>query len=89
MSLQATSLGIAAAIVTAIGFGLCGLLFAVAPGPTAAVVSWVLHIDITGMNRSISVPQLFIGLVLFGAYVGLAVGLTTALYNRLSRRASL
>ena len=88
VSLKAPSLGLAAAIVTAIGFGICGILFGVAPGPTAAVVSWVLHIDITGMSRSISVPQLLIGLVLVGAYVGLIVGLTAALYNRLTRGAT-
>lgn len=85
MSLKASSLGLAAAIVTAIGFGICGLLFAIAPAPTAAVVSWVLHIDVTGMSRSISVPQLLIGLVLVGAYFGVIVGLIAGLYNRLTR----
>lgn len=87
MSLKAPFLGLAAAIVIAIGFGVCGILFAIAPGPTAAVTSWVLHIDITRMSRSISVPQLLIGLVLVGAYFGLVVGLTAALYNRLTRGA--
>ena len=88
MKLNALSLGFAAAIVAAIGFGICGILFSIATGPTASVVSWVLHIDITEMRRSISAPQLLIGLVLVGAYAGVAVGLTAGLYNRLGRSAA-
>lgn len=87
MKLKALSLGFAAAIVTAIGFGICGILFSAAPGPTAAVVSWVLHIDITGMPRSVSAVQLIIGLLLVGSYFGLIVGLIATLYNRLIREA--
>jgi hypothetical protein len=85
MRLNARSLGLAAAIVAAIGFGVCGTLFSIAPGPMASFVSWVLHIDITGMRRSMSALQLVVGLVLVGAYVGLVVGLTAGLYNRLVR----
>ena len=86
--LKAQSLGLAAAVVTAIAFAICGLFFAALPGPTGAVVGWVLHIDVTGMQRSISVPQLLIGLMLVGAYFGLIVGLIAALYNRLVRGAT-
>jgi hypothetical protein len=87
LRLDARSLGLAAAVVAAIGFGVCGILFSLAPAPMASFVSWVLHIDITAMRRSMSAPQLVIGLVLVGAYVGLVVGLTAGLYNRISRRA--
>lgn len=85
MRLKAMSLGLATAVITAIGFAVCGILFSLAPGPTGTVVSWVLHIDVTGMQRSISIPQLVIGLVLVGAYFGLIVGLTAGLYNRFVR----
>lgn len=85
MRLKSVSLGVAAAIITAIGFGICGILFSIAPGPIGAAVSWVLHIDVTGMQRSISATQLIVGLVFVGAYVGLIVGLTAGLYNRLVR----
>ena len=87
MRVDARSLGLAAAVVAAIGFGVCGILFSIAPGPMASFASWVLHIDITAMSRSMSAPQLVIGLMLVGAYVGLVVGLTAGLYNRLMRRA--
>ena len=84
MKLKAPALGVAAAIVTAIGFGTCGLLFAIAPGPTAAFVSWVLHVDVTAMTRPVSTTNLLVGIVLFASYVGLFVGVTAALYNRIS-----
>jgi LytS/YehU family sensor histidine kinase len=82
MRIQAVALSAAAATVTAIAFGICGLLFAVAPGLTSAFVSWVLHVDVTTMTRPVSVANLVGGIALFGAYVGTLVGVTAALYNR-------
>jgi hypothetical protein len=84
MRVKASALGVAAATITAIAFGICGLFFLVAPNVTAAFMSWVLHIDITGMTRPVSALNLLGGIVLFGAYVGVFVGLTAALYNRLT-----
>ena len=86
--MKARPLGFAAGIVTAIGFGICGVLFSTLPGPMAAVVGWVLHIDITGVQRSISVVQLIIGLILVGPYIGVIVAVTAAFYNRLVGRES-
>lgn len=84
MRIKSLSLGLSAGVVTAIAFGICGAFFSLAPGPTSAFLSWVLHLDITGMTRPLSVPNLLAGIVLFGTYVGLAVGVTAALYNRLT-----
>lgn len=84
MRIKSLSLGLSAGVVTAIAFGICGVFFAIAPGPTSAFVSWVMHVDVTGMTRPMSLPNLLAGIVLFGAYVGLLVGVTAALYNRLT-----
>lgn len=84
MRINSLSLGVSAGVITAIAFGICGVFFAVAPGPTSAFVSWVMHTDVTGMTRQVSVPNLLAGIVLFGAYVGVLVGITAALYNRLT-----
>jgi multisubunit Na+/H+ antiporter MnhB subunit len=84
MRIKSLSLGLSAGVITAIAFGICGVFFAIAPGPTTALVSWVLHLDVTGMTRPLSVMNLLAGIVLFGAYVGLLVGVTAALYNRLT-----
>jgi hypothetical protein len=82
MRVKSSALGLASAAITAIGFGICGLLFAVVPGPMSAVVSWVLHVDVTSMTRPVSAFNLLAGIVLFAGYVGLFVGSTAALYNR-------
>lgn len=82
MRIKSSALGFAAATVTAVAFGICGLFFAVAPGVTSAFMSWVLHIDITAMTRPVSVMNLLAGIVLFAAYVGTLAGVTAALYNR-------
>ena len=84
MRINAKALGFAAATVTAIAFGICGVFFAVMPGPTSAFVSWVLHIDVTRMTQPISALNLVGGIILFGAYVGLFVGITAAIYNKFS-----
>lgn len=84
MKIKSSALGLAAATVTAIAFGICGVSFAVAPGPTSAFVSWLIHLDVTGMARPVSAWNLFAGIALFGGYVGLLVGATASLYNRLT-----
>ncbi len=82
MRIHASALGLAAATIIAIAFGICGLFFLAAPTVTAAFISWVLHIDLTAMTRPVSVPGLLGGIVVFSAYVGVLVGATAALYNR-------
>jgi hypothetical protein len=85
MRINSSALGLAAGAITAIAFGICGIFFTIAPGPTSAFVSWVMHIDVTGMTRPVSVANLIGGIVLFSAYVGVFVGATAALYNRMTK----
>jgi hypothetical protein len=84
MRINASALGFAAAVVMGVAFGICGLLFATLPGPTAAFASWVLHVDVTQITRPVSLWNLFCGIILFAAYVGFLVGLVAKFYNRLS-----
>ena len=84
MQLKSSALGISAAIIAAVAFGLCGLFFALLPGPTAAFLSWVLHVDITGMTVRLSAGNLILVIGFFATYVGLLVGLTASVYNRLT-----
>lgn len=85
MRINASALGLAAAAITALAFGACGVFFMIVPGPASAFVSWVLHTDVTGMTRPLSVPNLIGGIVIFSVYVGLLVGGTAALYNRMTK----
>lgn len=84
MRIKSLPLGLSAGIVIAIAFGICGIFFTVAPGPTSAFLSWVMHVDVTGLTRPVSLGNLLAGIVLFGAYVGILVGLIAALYNRVT-----
>lgn len=86
MRINASALGFAAAVVMGVAFGICGLLFATLPGPTAAFASWVLHVDVTQMTRPVSLWNLFCGIILFAAYVGVLVALVAKFYNRLTVR---
>lgn len=84
MRIKSLSLGFSAGTVIAIAFGVCGLFFAIAPTTAAAFVSWLIHVDMTGMTREISAFNLLAAIIVFGAYAGLLVGLIAAFYNRLT-----
>ena len=84
MRIKAFAVGSSAAVVAAIAFGICGAFFAIAPSASSAFASWLLHVDLTGMTRSVSAGNLIGGTLLFAAYVGVLVGSTAALYNRVT-----
>lgn len=82
--IKSRSLGLSAGTVTAIAFGICGLLFALAPASSASVMGWILHSDMTTMTHRVSAFSLLAGVVVLGIYVGLIVGVIAAFYNRLT-----
>ncbi len=82
MRVNSRALGTSAGLVAAGTFVICGVLVAIVPGATSAFLGWVLHIDFSAMARPISVASFFGGLILFSAFVGICVGMVSALYNR-------
>ena len=86
MRLDPKPFGIAAGVVAAATYVLCALLVAVAPGTTQATLSYVLHVDLTGLARPISLASFTVGLVVFGAFIGLCTFFTARLYNVLGAR---
>lgn len=80
--INSKALGISAGIVAAVTFVICGVMVAIAPGSTSAILGWVLHVDMSTMARPISVVSLVGGTILFGLFIGVCVGLVSALYNR-------
>ncbi len=84
MRINAKALGTSAGLIAAATFVICGVFVALVPGTTSAFLGWVLHIDFSAMARPISVASFFGGLVLFSAFVGICVGLVSALYNRIT-----
>jgi len=84
MKIQSKALGLSAGLVVVSGFALCAIAVAIAPAGTMAFLGWVLHMDFTAVTGHVSPGNFVGGVLLFGAYIGLLVGLTAALYNRLS-----
>ncbi len=88
MRINSKVLGTSAGLVAAAPFVICGILVAIAPGTTSALLGWVFHIDLSTMARPISVASFFGGLVVFSVFVGLCVGFVSALYNRFTSAAA-
>jgi hypothetical protein len=86
MRIDARYFGLSAGTIAAVTFVLCGLLVGVAPGATQATFSYVLHVDLTGLSRTLSATSFFVGLAVFGLFVGLCAYATAALYNALQAR---
>lgn len=86
MRLDSKYFGLSAGIVAAVTFVLCALLVAVAPSGTQAAISYVLHVDLTGLSRTLTVTSFFVGLLIFSLFVGFCAYGTAALYNTLQAR---
>jgi len=81
MILDAKAFGIAAAIVAAATYVICAVSVALSPTFTQAAFSYVLHADLTGLSRPISLASFVFGLLIFSAFVGVCVYFTAKLYN--------
>ena len=54
MDIKPSAFGLAVGIVMAAAFTICAFFVAVAPEATAAVIGYLLHINLAGLTRSIS-----------------------------------
>lgn len=84
MKLNVKALSFASGIVAAASFIICALAVVVSPGLTSRFFSFVFHIDLTGLSRTITWASFFGGMLLFSVGVSVFVGLTAWCYNRLS-----
>lgn len=84
MRLDSRAFGYAAGTVAAALFVLCALGVAVAPAATTAMASAIIHIDLSGMARTITWGTFFAGLVCWTLGVGLTFAAVGGLYNRFS-----
>lgn len=84
MPLNTKSFGLSAATTAAIVYSVCSLFVALAPSATAAIFSYVLHVDLTAMARPISWGSYWFGVVAISVAIGLVFALAAWFYNRLS-----
>ena len=87
MELDARALGLAAGTVASVLFTLCALAVAVAPAATTAFATSLIHLDLTGLARSITWVNYFSGLFCWSIGAGLVFAAVGGLYNRSAGRA--
>jgi 2TM family of unknown function (DUF5676) len=86
LRLSVRSLFFATAIASGIAYLLCVLFLAVAPQATMAFFSYVLHTNLSGIIRSVTLGSFIVGLLVWSAGTGLYAALIARLYNKLSLR---
>ena len=82
MRMDARAFGLAAGLTAAVLFIICATAVAVAPGSTTSVASFLIHLDLSGMTRSLTLTSFVGGLVVWSLGTGLTFGFTAWLYNR-------
>jgi hypothetical protein len=87
MRLDVREFGIAAGLTAAVLFILCATAVAISPGSTTSVASFLIHMDLSGMSRSITWGSFLGGLVAWTVGTGLTFALAGWLYNRFAGQA--
>jgi hypothetical protein len=88
MRLDPRAFGVAAGIVAAVLFSICALAVAIAPGPTTALASYLIHLDLSGISRTLTLGSFVGGLAIWTLGTAVSFGCAAAIYNRLATRAS-
>lgn len=85
MKLQIWPFSLSVGVVTAVASVICGILIALAPEATMAAVSYLFHIDLTGLSRTITWGGFFAGLAVSVLSMMLAASAVAWLYNRIAQ----
>ena len=81
MKLKVSAFGVAVATVVTASFTVCSFFVAVAPEATAGLIGYLLHINLTGLSRSISWASYFAGVVAIAVWTGLWAAAAAKIYN--------
>ncbi len=85
MKLKIWPFSISVGIVAAVAFVICAFFVALAPETTASLFSYLFHIELTGLTRSISWGGFFAGLLASALGMGLSAAVVAWLYNRIAQ----
>ena len=83
ISLDPRAFGLAAGAMAAALFTICALIVAVVPGAAVGFFGYILHLDLTGLARPVTVGNFVGGLFAWTIGVGIVFGLGGVFYNRL------
>lgn len=84
MSVDVKALTLTGTIVAAASYTICAVLVALAPQGMATLSSYILHMDIESIGRTVTLATGIIGGVLFTAIVAAFCAVSGWLYNRLA-----
>src|SRR5512147_2506531 len=76
MRLDTRAFAFAAGVTTAVLFVICALAIAIAPGPTTAFAGYLILMDLSGIQRKLTIGSFVVGLIVWTVGVGLTFGLT-------------
>jgi hypothetical protein len=88
MRLDTRAFGMAAGATAAVLFTLCSLAVAVAPDATTAFFGYLVHMDLSGLPRTLTLGSFIGGLVAWTLGTAITFALAAAIYNRLIGAAS-
>lgn len=83
MKLNVWAFGLAVGIAIAAAFTICAFFVAVAQDATAGFIGYLLHINLSGLTRSISWASYFAGVLGLGLWTALWAAAAAGLYNLL------
>ena len=88
MRLDSRCFGLAAGATAGVLFILCALAVAIAPEATTAFAGYLVHVDISGITRTLTFGSFVGGLICWTLGTALTFWLLGAIYNRLTGRHS-
>ena len=86
MKLNIVAFGFAVGTVVAAAFTICAFFVAVAAQATADFIGYLLHINLSGLTRSISWGSYVAGVLAVGIWTALWAAVAAKLYNFLISR---
>ena len=86
MKLNVSAFSSAVGIAVAAAFTICAFFFAVAPEATAVAIGYLLHINLSGLARSITWPSYIAGVLAVGLWTALWAAVAAAIYNAWSSK---
>lgn len=83
MRLDTRAFAIAAGMAAALLFTLCAAAVAISPDATTAFFGYIVHLDVSGMRRELTVASFIVGLIAWTLGTALTFGFAAMMYNRL------
>jgi hypothetical protein len=83
MRLVPKAFGLATGVTAGMFFVLCALAVAIAPGATTAFAGYLIHVDLSGLSRTLTFGSFVGGLLAWTIGTTVTFWLSALIYNRL------